>query len=206
MRAIFLFTLLLNIFFLQATAQDPTPSSDPTPTSSVSLTPAMSSSAVAAQFSSLATSAPQQPGNGPAAGDAGSSAGAGDSNAGAAGTDSGSITLSRGAIIALIVIAATICIGGVVSSVLWYLAKKRSWEVRAKIRRSAKRVATALTPRRTTFPKGVQDKRRVSTRGLTKIDEVPNTPRADVEKGMPKMSSFELSEPPKKSKWARLGR
>ncbi|TVY24961.1 hypothetical protein LHYA1_G006119 [Lachnellula hyalina] len=206
MRAMILLAFLLNIFFLQATAQDSTASSAPTPTSSVSLTPAMSSSAVAAQFSSLATSSPQQPGDGPAAGDAGSSAGAGDSNAGAAGGDSGSITLSRGAIIALITIAGTICIVGIVSSVLWYLAKKRSWEVRAKIRRSARRVATALTPRRSTFPKNVQDRRRASTRGLTKINEVPNTPRDDVEKGMPKMSSFELSEPPKKSKWARLGR
>jgi len=144
--------------------------------------------------------------SGPSAGDVGSTAGSGDSNAGAAGPDAGSITLSRGAIIALIVIASTICIVGIVSSVLWYLAKKRSWEVRATIRRSAKRVATALTPRRSTFPKDVHDRRR-STRGLTKIDEVPNTPRADVEKAMPKMSSFELSEPPKKSRWAnKFGR
>ena len=97
----------------------------------------------------------------------------------------------------------------VVSSVLWYLAKKRSWEVRATIRKSARRVATALTPRRTTFPKDVHERRR-SSRGLTKIDEAPNTPRtktSDVEKGMPKMSSFEMTEPPKKSKWAqKLGR
>jgi hypothetical protein len=93
----------------------------------------------------------------------------------------------------------------VASSVLWYLAKKRSWEVRKTIRKSARRVATALTPRRTTFPKDVQKMRR-SSRGLTRIDEVPPTPGiSDIEKG--KMSSFEMSEPPKKSKWSKkLGR
>ena len=92
---------------------------------------------------------------------------------------------------------------------LWYLAKKRSWEIRKSIRKSARRVATALTPRRSTFPKDIQSKRR-STRGLTKINEVPNTPRTrstDVEKANPKLTSFEMSEPPKQSKWARkLGR
>ena len=71
-------------------------------------------------------------------------------------------------------------------------------------------MATALTPRRSTFPKDVQNRR--SKRGLTKIDEVPPTPRlredfGDIEKGSrngnsTKISSFELSEPPKKSKWA----
>jgi hypothetical protein len=65
MRTILLLSLLVNFLFLQATAQDSITSSDPSsPTSSVSLTPAMSSSSVAAQFSALATSAPQQPGDG----------------------------------------------------------------------------------------------------------------------------------------------
>lgn len=171
----------------------------------------MSSSSVASYFSSLATSAPIQPGSGPAAGDAGSSAGSstGDSDQGAAGPDSGSITISRGGIIAIIVVVVCVVIFGIASSILWYLAKKRSWEVRKTIRRSARKVATALTPRRSTFPKDVQKVRR-SSRGLTKIDEVPPTPRArssDIEKGNSNMSSFEMSEPPKKSKWAKkLGR
>lgn len=97
----------------------------------------------------------------------------------------------------------------VASSVLWYLAKKRSWEVRKTIRRSARKVATALTPRRSTFPKDIQQQRR-STRGASKIDEVPPTPKvrvSDVEKGNSKISSFEMSQPPKKSKWTqKLGR
>jgi len=48
---------------------------------------------------------------------------------------------------------------------------------------------------------------------LTKIDDVPPTPKLsrfesrDVEKGSSKISSFEMSEPPKQSKWAKkLGR
>ena len=84
------------------------------------------------------------------------------------------------------------------------MAKKRSWQVRESIRRSARRVATALTPRRSTFPKDVHSR---SNQGLTKIDEVPTPKRAkaaDVEKGHTKLMSFEMAEPPsKESKWAR---
>lgn len=49
---------------------------------------------------------------GPTAGDVGSSSGAGDSDAGAAGPDSGSITLSKGATIAIIVCAVSVCVFG----------------------------------------------------------------------------------------------
>lgn len=92
----------------------------------------------------------------------------------------------------------------VASSVLYYLAKKRSWEIRATIRKSARRVATALTPRRSTFPKDVQNNRRSFKTGMSRIDEVPPTPRrADLEKGNQKVSSFELGQPPKQSKWAQ---
>ncbi|KAG9232325.1 hypothetical protein BJ875DRAFT_486174 [Amylocarpus encephaloides] len=152
----------------------------------------------------MATSQPLQPGV-PAAGDAGSTAGAGDSTAGAAGHDSGSITLSKGAIIGIAVAGGLIIILGIASSVLWYLAKKRSWEVRAKLRKSARKVAMVLTPRRSAFPKDVQNPRRKSTRGLTKIAEVPNTPQMnrDIEKGNSKMAAFEMTEPPKKSKWGK---
>ncbi|KAF4627779.1 hypothetical protein G7Y89_g10375 [Cudoniella acicularis] len=203
MNSILLVSLLLNFLFSQVAAQNSITSQPSATTSSVSLTPEMSASAASSLYSVLATSSPQQPGNGPSAGDVGSTAGTGDNTAGASGTSSGSITLSKGAIIALVVIAAVVCIIGITTSVLWYFAKKRSWEVRKTIRRSAKRVATALTPRRSTFPKDIQSKR--SNRGLTKIEEVPNTPRIphDLEKGDSKMASFEMSEPPKKSKVAK---
>jgi hypothetical protein len=90
----------------------------------------------------------------------------------------------------------------VASSILWYLAKKRSWEVRKKLRSSARRVATALTPRRTTFPRDVQNPRR-SSKGLTKIKEFPREEGADVEKAQPRMKKFEMADPPKHAKWGR---
>lgn len=164
---------------------------------------------------------------GPIAGDVGL-AGSGDSDAGARGNDSGGIKLSQGGMIAIIVVIVVVCVFGstclcpflssislypsklshskVASSVLFYLAKKRSWEVRKKLRSSAKRVATALTPRRTTFPKDVQDPRKAAR--MTKISQyegIGNAPFGrrdrDVEKGQPKMK-FEMLEPPK-GKWGR---
>ncbi|CZR51887.1 uncharacterized protein PAC_01764 [Phialocephala subalpina] len=204
MKKVVFLSLMLQLFFHISSAQDSS-SATPTSTSSVSLTPQMSASAVSSLYSVLATSSPQQPGSGPAPGDVGSSAdgSSGDSNAGAAGTDSSSISISRGGVIAIIVCATFVCVFGVVSAILFYLAKKRDWKVRESIRRSARRVATALTPRSARFPRDIHS--RQSRRGLTKIDEVPNTPRnrsADVEKGAKQMS-FELTEPPKKSRWER---
>jgi hypothetical protein len=90
--------------------------------------------------------------------------------------------------------------------VLFYLAKKRSWEVRATIRRSARRVATALTPRRSEFPSSVKQGRR-SSKNMSRIDEVPPTPKikgVDLEKGNVKTKTFEMKESPKpSSKWGR---
>jgi len=88
------------------------------------------------------------------------------------------------------------------SAVLFYIAKKRSWEVRKTIRRSARRVATALTPRRSEFPRNV----RRSSRGMARIDEIPPTPRTrsnDLEKANDKLTEFEMTEPKKHSKWPR---
>ena len=69
------------------------------------------------------------------------------------------------------------------SAVLFYLAKKREWRVRENLRRSARKVVTALTPRRSEFPrsvKGFKDPDRDR-------DHVPPTPRLrpeDLEKGL----------------------
>jgi hypothetical protein len=136
MRASLHFSLMLFFFFDIATSQNPFSSQVPaaTTTSTVSLTPEMSASAVSSLYSVLATSSPQQPGNGgcecvwrqyrsdqtaniwpgPSAGDVGSSAGTstGDTDAGASGPSSGSIELSRGAIIAIIVCAVSVCLLG----------------------------------------------------------------------------------------------
>ncbi|KAL3422087.1 hypothetical protein PVAG01_06242 [Phlyctema vagabunda] len=206
MRATLLFSLMLNFLFLhQVAAQTQSITANPTLTTFISITPEMSSSSVASFFSALATSVPQQPGEGPSAGDVGSAndGSTADSDAGASGGGSdGGIELSRGGIIAIVVVVASIVLIGIASSILYWQAKKRSWQVRKTIRKSARRVATALTPRRSTFPKDIRN-----SRGLQKIDEVPPTPRRtdDVEKGSgnSKMHSFEMAEPPKNSKWGK---
>ncbi|TGO33925.1 hypothetical protein BHYA_0221g00150 [Botrytis hyacinthi] len=186
----------------QLSTETPSPSL----TTSISLTPAMSSSSVASFFAALATSEPSAPNN-PPAGDAASTGGStgADSDAGASGTSSGGVQLSNGAMIAIVIAVIGVCLFG---TTLFYLAKKRSWEVRKKLRASARKVAVALTPRRATFGKDVH--KRPGGRGLERIDEVPPTPKIsktfvsvnDVEKGEGKMMQFELSDAPK-SKWAR---
>lgn len=110
---------MLNFLFWKVIAQDlesvqasVTSSLSAATTSFVSLTPAMSSSSVSSYFAALATSAPQQPGDSPSAGDASSTAGAGDSDAGASGSDSGSITISKGGIIAIIVCVTFVVVFG----------------------------------------------------------------------------------------------
>ncbi|KAK2761644.1 hypothetical protein FQN54_001472 [Arachnomyces sp. PD_36] len=67
--------------------------------------------------------------------------------AGAEGSSSGSINLKKGDEIAIIVVASLVVVIGVASAILYYLAKKRQWQVRASIRRSARRIAEPFTPR-----------------------------------------------------------
>ena len=66
------------------------------------------------------------------------------------------------------------------SAVLFYLTKKKEWKLREKMRRSAKRMVTALTPRRSEFPNHLKEgagrgkgQRNVKMRA----DDVPPTPR-----------------------------
>jgi hypothetical protein len=73
------------------------------------------------------------------------------------------------------------------------IAKQREWTMKETIRRSAKKVATALTPRRSEFPSHLKDsdstislKPSKKSRGRQNQD-VPPTPRLrpeDVEKGL----------------------
>ena len=132
------------------------------------------------------------------------------SSAGAAGPSTGGITISRGALIAIVVVVVVVAIVGsrsstityrllrslstdfsaiVASSVLFFVAKKREWTVKETIRRSARKVVTALTPRRSEFPRSVKESRG----GRVKLDEVPPTPRIpehlDLEKGVARSKS-----------------
>ncbi|KLU88643.1 hypothetical protein MAPG_07628 [Magnaporthiopsis poae ATCC 64411] len=103
--------------------------------------------------------------------------------AGASGSAKGALEISQGGMIAIIVIVSVVAVLGIASSVLFYLAKKREWKVRETIRKSAKRVVTALTPRRSEFPKSARESRS----GRVRLDDVPPTPRLrpeDLEKGL----------------------
>jgi hypothetical protein len=74
------------------------------------------------------------------------------------------------------------------TAALFFIAKKREWTMKETLRRSARKVKTALTPRRTEFPDYVKDGPSSSRRGRTRIaDDVPPTPRLtpeDVEKAL----------------------
>ncbi|KIW26077.1 uncharacterized protein PV07_09205 [Cladophialophora immunda] len=98
-------------------------------------------------------------------GDIGSSPGSSSEDAGAAGPDTGSVNLSRGATIAIALVVSLVVVLGATMTVLFYLAKKRQWKIKDSIRRSARKVtsavkavATPLTPKKMTFP-AVENKR-----------------------------------------------
>ncbi|KAI1826751.1 hypothetical protein F4861DRAFT_44223 [Xylaria intraflava] len=128
-----------------------------------------------------------------------------DGAAGAAGPSPGAIQLAHGALIAIIVVVAVVAVVGIASAVLFFLAKQREWKVRENIRRSARKVVAALTPRRAEFPRSVKQSSGRLSRGHVRIDDVPPTPRLrpeDVEKGLAK-SSFRQSPERQTKKWTR---
>ncbi|KIW63253.1 hypothetical protein PV04_10115 [Phialophora macrospora] len=91
-------------------------------------------------------------------GDIGSGPGTSSENAGAAGPDTGSVNLSRGATIAIAVVVSVVVVLGVTMTTLFFLAKKRQWTMKETIRRSARKVSSAvkavttpITPKRMTF-------------------------------------------------------
>ncbi|KAI1737435.1 hypothetical protein F4680DRAFT_214219 [Xylaria scruposa] len=132
-------------------------------------------------------------------------AGGVDSAAGAAGSSPGAVQLSHGALIAIIVVVAGVVVLGISTAVLFYLAKKREWKVRESIRRSARKVVTALTPRRSEFPRSVKESSGRSSRGRVRLEDVPPTPKLrpeDVEKGLAKAGFRQVSEARGK-KWTK---
>lgn len=119
MHSSFLLTLLLHFLFSTPTFAQYYTSAAATATSS--LTPAEMSSAAASAasvssvFASLATATPQQGSDeGGSPGDADSSGGGGTA-AGASGTDTSSFNLSKGGLIAIIVVVSVVCIFGSMS-------------------------------------------------------------------------------------------
>ncbi|KAI9798465.1 MAG: hypothetical protein M1825_005345 [Sarcosagium campestre] len=173
---------------------------------------AISALALFAPLLALADS--QDARSGPSAIDPASGTGEVNNAAGATG-DSGSFYLSQGAIIAIIVVAVVVGIGGVASAVLFYIAKKRQWQIRKSIRRSARRLTGNFTAPRTPNPAN-----RKSTRGATRIvdpkeqqqqqqtkaKKVPQFSARDLEKGgaddRKLTSSFDI-EPPTPQPWSK---
>ncbi|KEZ39475.1 Uncharacterized protein SAPIO_CDS9341 [Scedosporium apiospermum] len=105
---------------------------------------------------------------------------------GASGKTSGAVQISRGGMIAIIVVVVAFTVIGVTTATLFYVAKKREWKVREGLRRSARKVVTALTPRRTEFPRDVKNAS-PNSRRRERMDDVPPTPRIrpeDLEKGL----------------------
>lgn len=135
----------------------------------------------------------------------------GGTDAGASGSSSGPI-LSEGGMIAIIVVVVVVAIlGGKFQplyldavegpliqfaymdigtmAALFFIAKRREWTMKETLRRSARKVKTALTPRRTEFPDYVKDGPSSSRRARVRLGDVPPTPKLtpeDIEKGLAK--------------------
>jgi len=119
---------------------------------------------------------------------------------GASGESQGGNGISKGGLIAIIVVVVVVSVIGISTAVLFYLTKKKEWKIRESLRKSARRVVTALTPRRSEFPKELKDPEPRS-KSRRNADNVPPTPRIspdDIEKGL------ELAEAKRKQRrWGR---
>ncbi|KAI5369713.1 hypothetical protein Slin15195_G005890 [Septoria linicola] len=92
-----------------------TPTTSPSPTTSVSSTEQNSDTGITGSGSDV------------------------DSEAGASGSQAGSFSLSKGGLIAIIVVVAFVAVFGIASTVLWVLAKRRQWNIRQSIKRASRR-------------------------------------------------------------------
>ncbi|KAH6982149.1 hypothetical protein BKA56DRAFT_672908 [Ilyonectria sp. MPI-CAGE-AT-0026] len=119
-------------------------------------------------------------------------------DAGASGDSTGnSVSISNGGMIAIIVVVVVVLLVGISTTILFFVAKKREWKVKEALRKSARKVVTALTPRRSEFPSSAKESRR----GRSRLNDVPPTPRLrpeDLEKGLDKAEAKR-----KQRKWGR---
>jgi hypothetical protein len=127
--------------------------------------------------------------------------------AGASGSSDG-YGISTGGLIAIVVVVVVVAILGsecrrmchgdqakltriATMGALFFIAKKREWTMKETLRRSARKVKTALTPRRAEFPSHLKDPEDPSSRWRqhTRLEDVPPTPGLrpeDLEKGRTK--------------------
>ncbi|KAH7119597.1 hypothetical protein B0J11DRAFT_64256 [Dendryphion nanum] len=104
--------------------------------------------------------------------------------AGAAGTSKGAFNLSKGGLVAIIVVAVLVAVIGIASAVLFWLAKKRQWDVRQSIRRASRR----FTGRADTSNRQNRQNRRTGVRLNSPPAPKNRTQNRDVEKGLPTSS------------------
>lgn len=136
------------------------------------------------------------------------------SDAGAAGAQKGGFTLSKGGLAAIIVVIGLVVVLGISSAVLFWLAKKRQWDVRQSLRRASRR----LTGRSTAdLPATKRQNRRTGVR----LNDPPmprrNRPgqEKDIEKALEESSNrgktttkitstFDVDTPTPKGNWKGL--
>ncbi|RMX83330.1 hypothetical protein D0869_05387 [Hortaea werneckii] len=115
-----------------------TPSSTPSPISSEPTSDLLQATSQSAQPLPIATTASAPEYGDYNAGSPGSGSEI-DSDAGASGSSS-SFSLSRGGMIAVIVVVAVVAVFGIASTTLFILAKRRQWNVRARLSRASRRL------------------------------------------------------------------
>lgn len=92
-------------------------------------------------------------------------------NAGNGGSDNGSMGVPKGGLIAIIVVVGLVAIIGLTSAVLFYLAKKRQWEIRNSIRRVSRRFTG-------------KDQRQSNRHGAVRMQSPGSGKSRDLEKGI----------------------
>ncbi|KAF2745364.1 hypothetical protein M011DRAFT_372019, partial [Sporormia fimetaria CBS 119925] len=100
-------------------------------------------------------------------------------DAGAEGATKGAFSISKGGLAAIIAVAVVVAVAGIVSAVLFWLAKKRQWDVRQSIRRASRRITG----------RAVEPSKRQNRRTGVRLDSPPPRknlrPERDVEKALP---------------------
>ncbi|KAF2764250.1 hypothetical protein EJ03DRAFT_378780 [Teratosphaeria nubilosa] len=127
------------------TTSSPTPASEQPTTSSVStLATSVSATAAAAASSSSSSGYSAENGGGTYNGGTPGSGSTVDTDAGASGSGGSGGSIGKGGLIAIIVVVVVVAIFGITSTILFVLAKRRQWNVRASIARASRRLTTGL--------------------------------------------------------------
>jgi len=195
---LFLSSLLIQLSLAQSSSY-----SNGTPTTSTGPSSAKTSESI---FSIIASSSPGDGSYGLQPGAVGNDPTTiqGENDAGASGSGNSFVNISTADQIAIIVVAVVVGVFGIGSAILYYFAKKRQWELREKLRRSARSIKTALTPRATQTTFNRKD------RGVSRVaDESPSTsppPRSAMKKPTVRTNMREVQQANANADQERRGR